>query len=360
MKRSSIKKDYIYSLFYHVLSLGVTLTITPYIARVFEADGVGRVSFAESIVSYFVLFAGLGITGYGQRAISYVQDDIEKRSISFWNIKLLQIISTAIALISYLFFINFQQDALIYLLLSLNIFAVAVDVTWFFQGMQAFRTIVFKNSLLKVLNLLFIFVFVHSKDDIYLYVAIISGFTVLSNFSLWISLPRYIQKPAFKNLKPLKELRGVLLLFLPTIATQVYTVLDKTMIGVITQSSFENGYYEQAIMIAKMALASITSLGAVMMPRIGNHYSKGETEIVQGLMYRSYRFSWLLSLPLCFGLIGLAPILVPWYFGDGYEQVIPLLSILSILIISIGNSTITGSQYLVMRIILRIFMVMSA
>lgn len=49
---------------------------------------------------------------------------------------------------------------------------------------------------------------------------------------------------------------------------QVYTVLDKTMIGVITQNAYENGYYEQALKIAKLVLTIVTSLGTVMIPRI--------------------------------------------------------------------------------------------
>ena len=68
---------------------------------------------------------------------------------------------------------------------------------------------------------------------------------------------------------------------------QVYTVLDKTMIGVITQNAYENGYYEQALKIAKLVLTIVTSLGTVMIPRIGYHYSKGDTETVKAYMYRA-------------------------------------------------------------------------
>ena len=53
---------------------------TPYLSRVLNADGIGIVSFAESIVSYFMLFAALGVGIYGQREISYYQDNRLKRS----------------------------------------------------------------------------------------------------------------------------------------------------------------------------------------------------------------------------------------------------------------------------------------
>ena len=84
----SIKKNYIFNLTYQLLLLITPLITTPYVSRVLGADGIGTVSYAESIVSYFVLFATMGITTHGQREISYVQQSIEnmihdKRYVNF-------------------------------------------------------------------------------------------------------------------------------------------------------------------------------------------------------------------------------------------------------------------------------------
>lgn len=122
-------------------------------------------------------------------------------------------------------------------------------------------------------------------------------FYFLSNASLWAHVSKYVTKPNLKDIKPFSNIKVVLSLFIPTIAIQIYTVLDKTMIGLITQSAFENGYYEQAIKISKMVLVMVTSLGTVMIPRIGYHYGRGETETVKRFMYRGYRFVWFLGIP---------------------------------------------------------------
>ena len=119
------------------------------------------------------------------------------------------------------------------------------------------------------------------------------------------------------------------------------------MIGLITQSAFENGYYEQALKISKMVMTAVTALGTVMIPRIGYHFAKGETETVISLMYRGYRFVWFFGTFLCFVLIGTAANFVPWFFGVGYDKVITLLGILSFLILSIGINNVTGMQYLI-------------
>ena len=345
--KKSVKKNYIYNLIYQTLLLIIPLITTPYLARVLKADGVGSVSFAESIVSYFTMFATLGITIYGQREISYVQDDINKRTHVFWETKTLQILTSLIAFLIYIPFSLFQENRIMYLILAFNLIAVMVDVVWLFQGMEEFGKIVIRNIIFKIISIAYIFIAVRTKDDINKYVFGLAFFLFLSNASLWYHVPKYVGKPIWKEIRPIRKLKTVISLFIPTIAIQIYTVFDKTMIGLITQSSFENGYYEQAIKLSKMLLVVVTSLGTVMIPRIGFHYSKGETEQVRSYMYRGYRFVWFLGTPLCFGLIGIASNFVPWFFGQGYDQVIPLLRILAFLIIAIGISNVTGMQYLI-------------
>ncbi len=346
MNNKSIKKNYIYNLSYQVLVLLTPLITTPYISRIIGADGIGEYSFANSIVSYFTLFAAMGIPTYGQREISYVQNDIEKRTIVFWNVKILEIITSSIALILYIFFSVKQENATIYLILALSIISEMFNVSWFFSGMEEFGKIVFRNVIVKVINIGYIFSFVKSKEDLLIYIFGVVGFGMISNLSLWFYLPQYIRFPQVEYIKPFGQIKTVLSLFVPNIATQIYTVFDKTMIGVITQNAFENGYYEQSLKISKMLLTVITALGTVMIPRIGYHFKQNNTDEIEKLMYRGYRFVWFLGVPLCFGLIAVSSLFVPWFFGSGYDKVGILLSILSFLIIAIGISNVTGLQYL--------------
>lgn len=347
MGKKSIKKNYIYNLTYQILLLLTPLITTPYLSRVLGADGVGTVSFAESVVSYFTLVAALGVTTFGQREISYFQDDKKKRSHIFWETKSLQVITSIAVLVVYLAFAIFQKNLALYLILSFNIIAILVDVVWLFQGMEEFGKIVLRNILFKFLSIAYIFLVVKTKSDMTKYAFGLAFFMFLSNASLWFHVSKYVSKPIWKEIKPFRNFRVVLSLFIPTIAVQVYTVLDKTMIGLITNSSFENGYYEQAIKITKIVLTVVTSLGTVMIPRIGYHYGRGEAEQVNFYMYRGYRFVWFLGIPLCFGLLGTASNFVPWFFGEGFEKVVPLLSILAFLILAIGINNVTGMQYLI-------------
>lgn len=347
MNKSSIKKNYFYNLAYQILTILTPLITAPYISRVLGADGVGTVSYVESVVTYFTMFAIMGIATYGQREISYVQDSPRKRSIVFWNAKIFEVFSSSIMLAVYLVFSYQQSNRILYIIYTLYLLNVIADVSWFFQGMEEFGIIVVRNIIIKIVNILYIFVVVKGKEDIYKYAFGITFFTALASISLWLKLPRYLVKISKSDLHPFKNFRTILSLFIPTIAIQIYTVLDKTMIGVITRDSFENGYYEQAIRISRMVLTIVTALGTVMIPRIGYYFEQKEEGKIQSLMYRGYRFVWFLGIPLCFGLITVASNFVPWFLGEGYDAVVTLLWILSFLILAIGINNVTGMQYLI-------------
>ena len=80
----------------------------------------------------------------------------------------------------------------------------------------------------------------------------------------------------------------------------------------------ENGYYEQAEKVVRICLTLVTSLGTVMIPRIGKVYKEGNYEKIKEYMYKSYRFILLLAIPVCLGLISISSIFVPIFFGPGY------------------------------------------
>ena len=224
--KNDVKLNYIYNAAYQVLMLIAPLITAPYLSRVLEPDGVGTVSYVESIVSYFTLFATMGISIYGQREISYVQDDIKKRTVVFWNTKVLGFCTSIAASVVYVIFALLQKEqSTLYLILTLNLVAVFFDITWFFQGMEEFGKTVARNAVVKLLQIAYFFLFIKTKDDMPLYVLGLGLFTALGNLSLWVYLPRYVSKVVWSELRPFCDLRVVWSLFIPTIALQIYNVL---------------------------------------------------------------------------------------------------------------------------------------
>lgn len=347
-EKSSIKKNYFYNLFYQLLIMVLPFITTPYVSRVLGANNIGIYSYTYSIVSFFISFGSLGISLYGQREIAFVQDDKKKYSKIFWEILLLKTITLSISMIVYwITFVYGNNDYRIYYkILTLELIANIIDISWFFQGLEDFKKTVIRNTIVKILSIIAIFIFVKTKNDLIKYFVIYMLSTLLGNASLWFYLSKYISKVKIRELNIFKHLKPTIMLFIPQIAVQVYTLLDKTMIGTIISDKSEVGYYEQAQKIVKTALTIITSLGTVMMPRIANTYSNGDKTKVKEYMYKSFNFVFLLAFPLILGLISVSDSFVPVFFGDGYEKTSQIIKIISPIILFIGLSNVTGTQYL--------------
>ena len=351
MAEKSIKKNFIFNIFYQVFALITPLIVTPYVSRVLGAEGIGQYSYANSIVSYFLLFAVLGTGIYGQRAIGYTQLNKIERSQKFWEVFILRLTTSAITLVAYAIFTFVivgkakGTEFVIYVILSLNIINIVTDVTWFFQGMEEFGKTVSTSTLIRILSLISIFVFVKTPSDLWKYVLILSAQTILGNLILWSLIPKFICK--VKDIHPFKDLKTVIALFLPTIATQIYVVLDKSMIGWFADGFFENGYYEQAEKVVKITLSAVTALSTVLIPRISRYFKEGNMDAVKLYIYKSYRFIWLMAIPIMIGIAVISDLFVPIFFGQGYEKCIILIPVLSCLTILIGLSNVTGIQYFI-------------
>lgn len=343
----SIKRNYIYNLLYEIVTLLVPLITTPYVSRVLGAEGIGTYSYSYSIVAYFAYFAALGTTVYGRREIAYNQENREKRSLVFWELFLLRLVTTGTCLVLYIIYVFSVSPTYVSVVQGLYIVAVIFDITWVYQGIENFGAVVFRNTLVKLCGIVFIFTAVKEPSDLILYIAGIALFPILGSIFLWTNLKKYIDFPKGGILHPFKHIKGAFLLFIPTIASQVYLLLDKTMIGIFTTTSIENGYYEQAQKIIRMCITLLTTFGTVMSPRIAYIYGQKNIKLLREYMQNSFRFIWFLAIPITFGIIGITGNLVPWFFGDGFLPVKQLLYIFSLIIIPEGLCAITGSQYLV-------------
>ena len=194
MVNKSIKKNFIYNLVYQLMMLVSPLVVTPYVSRVLGVDNVGLYSYADSMVAYFALFAVLGTTTYGQRAISYVQEEKEARSRAFWDIFLLRLMMSAVTLGAYVgyAFLFAREHLVITLIFSLNVINVIFDITWFMQGMEEFGKTALRSVLFRFACIAAIFLFVKDRGDLPLYALFMTAFTVLGNISLWLYLPKYL------------------------------------------------------------------------------------------------------------------------------------------------------------------------
>ena len=346
--KKSIAKNYIYNLIYQMLTILLPLITTPYLSRVLGAESIGIYGYTISIVTYFILFGTLGISMYGQREIAYLQKDKSKRTKTFWEIIIIRTITLGISILLFSFIYGKTGKYVIYYrILVVQLIANLFDISWLFQGIEEFDKTVIRNLVVKLLSLALIFIIIKTPEDLWKYFAIYVGSELIGNLTLWLYLPKYLEKIKIKNLELKKHIKPTMSLFLPQIAIQIYTVLDKTMIGKITNDMVEVGYYEQAQKIVRAALVVITALQAVMNSRIASAYANNNKEEVKESLKKSFNFVWFLSIPMMFGIIAIATKFVPWYYGEGFNGVTNVLMVTAPILIAIGLNGVTGIQYLV-------------
>ena len=347
-KKTGIRVNYMLNAAYQLLSVCIPIITTPYISRVLMAEGIGAYSYTLSIATYFAMFGALGLATQGQIEIAKVQNDIYMRSKVFYEVFITKIITMLLAILLYFSLYTFQnQYKELYIILSINLFSTLFDITWFFQGLENFKIIVTRNIVIKLVCTILIFQFISKPQDISLYAFILQLSCLLGNLSLFISINKYIVKVNLSDLEYFKHIKQSVVYFIPTIATSVYTILDKSMIGWFTNSAFENGVYEQAHKIEQMLLMVITSLGTVTLPRITYLFHDKNIDKVKNIIDNSVRFILFISIPMSVGLMCISKTLIPLFLGPNFEKCIILLNIFSVLLVLIGLDNTIGKQCLV-------------
>lgn len=343
-----IKKNYTYSILYQLIIMFLPLLTVPYISRVLGSEGVGISSFTNSIMQYFLLAGTLGVSLYGSRTIAYVRDNKFERSTTFWEIFLLITFSCIIAFIFFVSYIIFWggKYQFIYLAQTLNLIGAFLDISWFFTGLEEFKKLVSRNFIVRILSVILIFVLVKKSSDVWKYVVLLGGTSIVGSLVMWVYVPIYVSRPLFSTLHPLKHLRDVFKLFVPQIAIQVYIILNKTILGILTTPS-QVGVFAQSEKVIKMSLALVTATGAVMLPRISNTLAQGERVKANYYISKSFQFASFLSIPMAIGLIGISYDFVPWFFGLDFVEARIVIPILSIILVSIAWSNVIGIQFMI-------------
>lgn len=344
---SQIKKNFVYNVFYQILIIILPLITIPYVSRVLGSKGVGIYSYTYSIVYYFMLIALLGINNYGNRTIAKVRDNKEKLSETFMSIYSIQLIMSILMIVAYIIYIALFNSRYMFVAIIQIVYLISCifDFNWFFFGLEKFKLTVIRSTLVKILSLIGIFVFIKTKNDVWLYTLILSLSILISNILLVPFLLKEIKivKVSFKEIK--RHIKPILVLFIPVIAVSLYRIMDKIMLGLLSNIN-EVGYYEQADKMVTVPLGIITALGTVMLPRISNLVSKGENQRILEYIKKSVNFMMFLAFPMCFGMIAVSNDFIPIFLGKDFVKTGYLINYISCIIVFTSFANIIRTQYL--------------
>lgn len=348
MQKQSLKKNYLLNTAYQMLALVTPLVTAPYISRVLGADGVGTYSYTFSIVAFFSMFAMLGTSTYGQRAIAQCREDRKQRSKTFWEIELVSLTSMFICVCLWLVFVYlYPEYTLLFQILTFEILSSGLDISWFYSGLERFTYIVYRNAVIKLGSIVLLFLLVKERNDIWIYALILTGAKFLGNASMWIPLRRFVDRVRLSQLRLSVHFRETLVYFIPTITSSVYTYLDKVMIGAFTDTTVENGFYEQAQKIIRITYTVIASLNTVMFSRMSYLFGQNATAEIKRKLEKSLGFILMVGMPIVFGISAISFKFVPWFYGEEFEKVVLLLILSSPLVLILSMHNYLSSQFLI-------------
>lgn len=267
---ASIKKNFIWNSILQVSALVFPLIIYPYVSRIIGSEGIGKVSFATSVITYFSIIAQLGIPTYGIRSCAQVADDKAKLSQTSREIFIINIFTTIIAYVALVIAIlvvpKFREEELLLIITSLTMGFTTIGMTWLYSGLEKYRYITLRSLAVRCASLLMVFAFVHKPEDYIIYGSISVIANAGSNIFNLIHSRKFISYKRFNKYNFRRHLKPILVFFSMSVAGTVYTSLDTIMLGFI-KTNRDVGYYSSATKIRSVLLGLINALATVILPR---------------------------------------------------------------------------------------------
>ncbi|MBP1617527.1 MAG: polysaccharide biosynthesis protein [Bacteroidetes bacterium] len=347
----SLKVNYIFNLVNTVTGILFPLISFPYASRILMADGIGQVNFFQSIINYVSLLSCLGIPMYAIREIAKVRDNVPERNKITLEILLLHTMLTAlgylVVAILAVTVAKIQVDIPLFLLLSLSILFTAIGCEWFYQGVEDFKYITIRGIVVKTVAIVFLFLLVKTKGDILWYALYTVIGSVGGNIFNFIRLRKYITHITFdwRELRPFRHLLPAMHIFVLNLIISIYINLNSVMLGFMKNNE-SVGFFTAATKLTQVTLGIVSSLGAVMLPRLSNLISNKQWDEFRALSQKSMSFVVAVTLPLSVALMLVAPYIIPIFCGESYDKAIPTLFIIAPIVLFVGMSNVLGIQIL--------------
>ena len=330
----SLAKNSIYNIVYTTANIIFPLISSMYVSRILMADGVGKVAYAQNLVSYFVIIAALGSPVYGIRKIAAFQNDEKKTNQFFTQLFTINAISTVISSAAYVTFIfaieDSQSDLILYLYAGLQLFLNFFNIDWLYKGKEEYGYITLRSILIKILSLFAILIFVKSKEDYIIY-AFISGAALCGNYLFNIVHAFKFVSFDFENFVVKEHIKPLLILLVGIFLSTGYSMVDVTMLGSMgTDQAI--GFYNNAHKAINIVTTACIAVSSAFLPRLSYYYVHDRKKM-NDLVYFGGQVIAFCSLPVTIIIIMLAPDIMQVLYGTEFVPASTSLRLLAILII---------------------------
>ena len=349
-KKASLTLNFVMNAILTMSQFLFPLITFPYISRILLPTGTGKVSFATSVVSYFALFAQLGIPTYGIRACAKVRDDRKALERTVQELLLINLIMSILAYIVLFLAIAFvprmRQEKALFLIVGLTILFNAIGMEWLYKALEQYTYITVRSIIFKLIAVVAMFVLVHEQKDYVIYGGISILAASASNVFNFFHAHKYVSIKPVGSYNFRQHLKPIVIFFAMSCAATIYTNLDTVMLGFMT-SDAEVGYYNAAVKIKSILVSVVTSLGVVLLPRASYYVECKLMDKFCRITHVALNFVILISVPLTVYFILFAKEGIFFLSGAEYEASIVPMQIIMPTLLFIGLTNIMGIQTLI-------------
>lgn len=300
-----------------IISLVFPLITIPYVTKILGVENLGRYTYSHSIIDYFYLTAGLGVSTYAVRESARYRESKDSFSRFASEVFSINFFST---IISYLCLIvllvvaqRLRNYASIILVLSVSMIFTTLGCEWVYIINEEFLYITVRTILFQLLSLILMFLFVRNENDVLWYAIIV----VISNSGSCIvnaiGIRRYCSLTIVFDKRILVHIAPILILFANSIATRIYVNSDVTILGLLT-SDYQVGIYTVSSKIYSITKQVLSAIIIVSIPRLSHLWSNKKNNEFKELANGIVNVLTIIVVPAVVGLFCLS------------EQVVLLIS----------------------------------
>ncbi|MBC6719339.1 oligosaccharide flippase family protein [Treponema sp. Marseille-Q4130] len=349
MTQKSLKKNAFYNFIRSFMNLAFPIISFPYASRILMPDGIGKINFANSVIDYLVMLAGLGISSYAAREAAKIRDDPFKLNKFSREILLINGVSTIIAYIlfavSLLCIRKFHDYQILLIVCSSKILFITMGLEWLYAVEEEYRYITLRSAFFQIVSLAFLFIFVRSKNDYVAYAVM----GIISNAGMNVCNIVYARK--FINifekttLEIKKHIKPISVFFGMVCAVKIHSAMDTVMLGFMMDDS-SVGYYTAASKIRRLVVQMITAITGTLLPRSSYYIELGQMQKYDDMVKKAIGVVSFFSFPATAGLIVIGKPLITVFSGVQYLPALPVLYCMAPIIIAVSFASFLNNVIL--------------
>lgn len=333
IENKSIKLNMLLSATRGMLKVLFPLISFPYISRVLGVENLGKYNWASSIISYFILLAGLGINGYAVREGARIRNNRIEFSLFASQVFTINLISTFFSYI-FLFVCLISIQKLyslksIILILSIQIAFNTIGVEWIYSIFEDYFYITLRSIIFQILSIIMLFTFIKNENDIINYAIVSVLSTSGANLINFVHSKKYCNLAPTRTIQWKRHIKPILVLFAMSVTVTIYVSSDITLLGFLCDD-YTVGIYSVSTKVYAIAKNILSSVLIVSIPRLSALLGQNKKREFDSTASDIYNTLITVVFPAITGLIVLRKEVVTIIASHEYFEASSSLAILSV------------------------------